>query len=117
MDVVYEYSFYDKITNKIISSRLLDKTICSQTGRIYHPKEYSTLYDSIMWYGISLYFEAKKEGKSSITEEILYSNNPFEGDEDNPFFQRIYDFMKEIFIEKYDFVVKICDDFPEERLK
>lgn len=110
MDLVYEYGFYDKITHQVISSRFLDKTLCSQTGRIYHPKVYSTLYESIMWYGISLYFEAKKEGKSRITEEMLDLHHLFKGEEENPLYKRIYDFMKEVFIEKYDFVVKICDE-------
>lgn len=109
MDLVYEYCFYDKITHKVISSRFLDKFLCSKTGQIYHPKEYSSIFESIIWYGISLYFEAKKEGKSSITEEMLNSHHPFKGDEENPLYKRIYDFMKEVFIEKYDFIVKICD--------
>lgn len=109
MEVVYEYGFYDKITHKVVSSRFLDKLLCSQTDRIYHPKKYSSLYESIMWYGISLYFEAKKENKENITKEILGLNHPFKGEEENPLFQKIYAFIKEIFIEKYDFVVKICE--------
>ncbi len=109
MEVIYEYGFYDKIKHKMISSRFLDKTLCSQTNRIYNPKEYSSLYESIMWYGISLYFEAKKQGKSSITKEILESHHPFEGDREDIHLQTIYAFIREIFIEKYDFEVKICD--------
>jgi hypothetical protein len=109
MEVIYEYGFYEKMTHKIVSSRYIDKLLCTQTDRIYDPKKYSSLYETIIWYGISLYIEAKKEGKSNITEEFLNSRHPFEGDEENPYFQKIYDFIKEIFIKKYDFIVKICD--------
>lgn len=106
MDVIYEYGFYTKDTHHLVSSRSLDKYLCSLTHQKYHSKQYSSLFESIIWYGISIYNQAQKEG---FTEELLKKNNPFEDKKDNIYYQEIYMFIKEIFVDKYDFVVKICD--------
>lgn len=109
MDVIYEYGFYTKDTYQLVSSRSLDKYLCSLTHQKYHSKQYSSLFESIIWYGISIYIDAQKEGIFSITEELLKKNNPFEDQKDNIYCQEIYLFMKKIFVDKYNFVVKICD--------
>jgi hypothetical protein len=109
MDVIYEYGFYTKDTHQLISSRSLDKYLCSFTHQKYHSKQYSSLFESIIWYGISIYIDAQKEGIFSITEELLQKHNPFENTIHQNDDEKIYLFMKEIFVDKYDFVVKICD--------
>lgn len=109
MDVIYEYGFYTKDTHQLVSSRSLDKYLCSLTHQKYHSKQYSSLFESIIWYGISIYIDAQKEDIFSITEELLKKHNPFENTNHQNYDQQIFMFMKEIFVDKYDFVVKICD--------
>jgi hypothetical protein len=107
MNPIYEYCFYIKNTHQLVSSKSIDQYICLKMDIHYNPKKYSSLYESIIWFGISLYIETIQNEKSMITEEFLNERNPFQDEKDNSYFQKIFLLMKEIFIEKYDFFVKI----------
>jgi hypothetical protein len=105
MKIIYEYVFYQKNTKDIISSRYIDQYICLKMKRDFNPHQYSSLYDSIIWFAISLFIEMDKNNLTQFTYDFLQNHYPFLNESEE--YQNIFYLLEDILINKYDFFVQM----------